>query len=72
MCEHIRAAFLHDGSDVVAMPSKVADQRFDAKLGAVMLDATNRLRDVSGTAIGQVVAVDHGQHHIREPHLGER
>jgi hypothetical protein len=51
---------------------KVADQRLDAKLGAVVLDAPDRLRDVRGAPVIEVVAVHHRQHDVCEPHFGER
>jgi hypothetical protein len=66
--EHVGAPLVDHHVDRVEVPREVTDQRLDQEIGAQRLQARHRLGDVRGASVEQIVAVDHGEHHVLKRH----
>jgi hypothetical protein len=55
--EHVRTG-LDDGFEATVFAQKVRGQDFDGRAGALAADSPDRLCEVLGATIGEVVAVD--------------
>jgi hypothetical protein len=68
--EHIRIGVEH-GVDVLGLALEVAGQDLERHVRAGRLDAADGLGPVRRAAVGQVVAVDAGDHRVLEAELGQ-
>jgi len=57
---------------IAGVALKIGDQRLDEDLRVAPLDLADRLGEVLGTAVREVVAVDRREHDVVEPDLGDR
>ena len=71
MVQNVRAR-LDDDAQRVGVTLEIGDQHLDGGLGEAPADLTDALGEDLGAAVGQVVAVDAGDHDVLEPHLGDR
>ena len=56
----------------VGVAAEVAHQRFDRRIGAGLVHPLDGLGPDGGSAVGQIVAIDAGDHDVLEPHERHR
>ena len=59
------------GVDVVEVPAEIAEEGLDEEVRTQLVESRDRLGDVTGAAVEEVVAVDHGEDHVLQLHLGD-
>ena len=62
----------HHDFDRAGLAQEIRRQHFDRRAGAHVADGANGLREMLRAAVGQIVAVDRGDHHMLEAELGDR
>ena len=66
--EHMRAGVEH-ARDGVHVAFEIRRQHFHARAGSAPLDLAHRLGEMRRAAIGKIVAIHAGDHHIAQLHL---
>src|SRR3989442_7061635 len=64
--EHVRPGS-DDRVEGPRLPLEIRNQRLDPTVGREPANGADRRSPVSGTTIGQIVAIDRGDHHVIEP-----
>ncbi len=66
--EDIRAGVRHEPQGI-RLPYKIRDEHFHGAAGNKLADATDRRGENGSSPVGQIVAIDRGDHDVTEPHL---
>ena len=68
---HIGRSAVENFERLVHAPAEIGHQHFDARLRRKFTDGADAFDKMPGPAVAQIVAVDAGDDHIREPQRGD-